>query len=136
MALRTNPAIKIAISERKAARADYNAARAGRGISITASHETGRGGYAHNEVLNTAQAEIGLPALYGKDIKNTHTNKLTASIPIYTGGELSGNIAKARANYKSNVVGESKAYIDMKQTATDGYFNMLQAGNKIGRAHV
>ena len=45
-ALTTNPAIKIAVSEKKGSRAELNAARAGRGISISAEHRSGRGGYA------------------------------------------------------------------------------------------
>ena len=43
-ALTTNPAIKIAVSEKKGSRAELNAARAGRGISIDAEHRSGRGG--------------------------------------------------------------------------------------------
>ena len=50
-------------------------------------------------------------------------------IPIYTGGQLSGTIDQAKANYKSYALGETKAYIEMKKTATDGYFSLLQAGN-------
>lgn len=66
---------------------------------------------------------------FSKNLGNSHSNSITASIPIYTGGQLSGTIAQAKAGYKSSVLGESKAYIDMKKTATDGYFGLLQAGN-------
>lgn len=52
-ALTTNPAIKIAVSEKKGSRAELNAARAGRGISIDAEHRSGRGGYADPQ-WNTA----------------------------------------------------------------------------------
>ena len=52
-ALTTNPAIKIAVSEKKGSRAELNAARAGRGISIDAEHCSGRGGYADPQ-WNTA----------------------------------------------------------------------------------
>ena len=49
-ALTTNPAIKIAVSEKKGSRAELNAARAGRGISIDAEHRSGRGGYHRSTV--------------------------------------------------------------------------------------
>ena len=121
-ALTTNPAIKIAVSEKKGSRAELNAARAGRGISISAEHRSGRGGYAEAQ-------RNSFTGVYSKDLGNTHSNAITASIPIYTGGELSGTIDQAKANYKSYVLGETKAYIEMKKTATDGYFSLLQAGN-------
>lgn len=121
-ALMTNPAIKIAVSEKKASRADLNAARAGRGISIDVDHKSGRGGYADPQPVTGT-------GTFSKNLGNSHSNSITASIPIYTGGQLSGTIAQAKAGYKSSVLGESKAYIDMKKTATDGYFGLLQAGN-------
>lgn len=121
-ALTTNPAIKIAVSEKKGSRAELNAARAGRGISIDAEHRSGRGGYADPQ-RNTATSS------YSKNLGNSHSNSITASIPIYTGGQLSGTIDQAKANYKSYALGETKAYIEMKKTATDGYFSLLQAGN-------
>lgn len=121
-ALMTNPAIKIAVSEKKASRADLNAARAGRGISIGVDHKSGRGGYADPQPVTGT-------GTFSKNLGNSHSNSITASIPIYTGGQLSGTIAQAKAGYKSSVLGESKAYIDMKKTATAGYFGLLQAGN-------
>ena len=121
-ALTTNPAIKIAVSEKKGSRAELNAARAGRGISIDAEHRSGRGGYADPQ-WNTATSS------YSKNLGNSHSNSITVSIPIYTGGQLSGTIDQAKANYKSYALGETKAYIEMKKTATDGYFSLLQAGN-------
>ena len=110
-ALTTNPAIKIAVSEKKGSRAELNAARAGRGISIDAEHRSGRGGYADPQ-WNTATSS------YSKNLGNSHSNSITASIPIYTGGQLSGMIDQAKANYKSYALGETKAYIEMKKTAT------------------
>ena len=133
-ALTTNPAIKIAVSEKKGSRAELNAARAGRGISIDAEHRSGRGGYADDQYSRALTSISGTTPVYtdkndGKGIGNSHSNAITASIPIYTGGQLSGTIDQAKANYKSYALGETKAYIEMKKTATDGYFSLLQAGN-------
>lgn len=144
-AFNTNPAITIAGYERDSARANYNAARQSRGITISANHSTQRGGYddnqysqggwvAVNENTNTYIPRQNL----GKRIGNTHSNTLTATLPIYTGGKLSGTIKQAKANYLYTVEGVQKAYNDMRSTVTNGYFDMLQAGNMqdLGRESV
>lgn len=121
-ALLTNPSVKIAEYNRKAAKADYSAAKGARGISISLNHSTGRGGYAdpqYNQQLN----------IWTKGIGNSHSNSITASLPIFTGGELQGQIGQAKANYRSMLSAEEQAYNEMKETATTGYFNMLNATN-------
>ena len=125
-ALLTNPNVKIAEYNRKAAKADYSAAKSARGISISLSHESGRGGYADNHILRDAAGRI---LSNDKQIGNTHSNSITASLPIFTGGELQGQIGQAKANYRSMLSAEEQAYNEMKETATTGYFNMLNATN-------
>lgn len=120
-ALLTNPNVKIAEYNRKAAKADYSAAKSARGISISVNHQTTRGGYADNQFYN------GLNI--GKGIGNDHSNSITATLPLFTGGELQGQIGQAKANYRSMLSAEEQAYIEMKETATNGYFGMLDAGN-------
>lgn len=121
-ALLINPSVKIAEYNRKAAKADYSAAKSARGISISLSHDSGRGGYAdpqYNQQLR----------IWTKGIDNSHSNSITASLPIFTGGELQGQIGQAKANYRSMLSAEEQAYNEMKETATTGYFNMLNATN-------
>lgn len=125
-ALLTNPSVKIAEYNRKAAKADYSAAKGARGISISLNHESGRGGYADNHILRDADGRI---LSNDKQIGNTHSNSITASLPIFTGGELQGQIGQAKANYRSMLSAEEQAYNEMKETATTGYFNMLNATN-------
>lgn len=112
-AFQTNPTVSIAQYELDSARASYNAARQSRGISITANHDSNRSG--NNDAP--------------KNITNTHSNTLTAALPIFTGGKLSGTIKQAKANYQYNEVGVQRTYNEMRSTVTDGYFNMLQADN-------
>lgn len=127
-AFQTNPTISIAGYQLDSARANYNAARQSRGVSISASHQTQRGGHNDNDVkkLNASGAWTGE---YYKAIGNNHSNALTASLPIFTGGKLSGQIEQAKANYKYNEVGVQRTYNEMRSTVTNGYFNMLQADN-------
>ena len=122
-ALLTNPNVKIAEYNRKAAKADYSAAKSARGISISINHDSSRGGYADN------QYDVVTGASLGKRIGNNHSNSITASLPIFTGGQLQGQIGQAKANYRSMLSAEEQAYIEMKETATNGYFTMLDAGN-------
>lgn len=128
-AFATNPAIKIAGYEKDSARANLNAARQSRGITITGQHQTTRGGYDDAKLIN---------GIWTKEIKNNHTNSINATIPIYTGGQLSGTIQQAKANYKSYLVGEQRAYNEMRSTVTNGYYDMLQADNvqKLNRESV
>ena len=120
-AFQTNPTVSIAQYELDSARASYNAARQSRGISISANHTTQRGGYD-----DAQQAALGI---WTKGIGNNHANSLSASLPIFTGGKLSGTIKQAKANYQYNEVGVQRTYNEMRSTVTDGYFNMLQADN-------
>ena len=121
-ALLTNPSVKIAEYNRKAAKADYSAAKSARGISISLNHDSGRGGYA-----DYAWRNVGGGTVWTKSIGNSHSNSITASLPIFTGGELQGQIGQAKANYRSMLSAEEQAYNEMKETATTGYFNMLNA---------
>lgn len=144
-AFNTNPAITIAGYERDSARASYNAARSSRWITIEGNHVTRRGG--NDDDQYTAGGWVAAPenkTTYvaaqnrGKLIGNTHSNTLTASMPIYTGGKLSGTIKKAKAGYLYSEQGLQKAYNDMRSTVTNGYFDMLQADNmqQLGRESV
>ncbi len=127
-AFQTTPTVSIAQYELDSARASYNAARQSRGISITASHTTKRGGYDDN-IIKKTDATGAWTGEYWKNIGNNHSNGLTASLPIFTGGKLSGTIKQAKANYQYNEVGVQRTYNEMRSTVTDGYFNMLQADN-------
>lgn len=136
-AFNTNPSISIAGYELDSARADYNAARQSRGITITGQHQTSRGG--HDDAIYQNKDGLGndIPG-FNKGIGNNHSNTISASIPIYTGGKLSGTIQQAKAGFKYAEVGVQKAYNDMRSTVTNGYFNVLQADNlqKLGQESV
>ena len=135
-AFQTNPTVSIAQYELDSARASYNAARQSRGVSITASHQSGRSGYGDDQYSKPGYGfdDAGNIQWFnsrnqGKDIKNSHSNTLTAKLPIFTGGNLSGQIKKAKANYQYNEVGVQRTYNEMRSTVTNGYFKMLQADN-------
>lgn len=135
-AFNTNPAITIAGYERDSARASYNAARNSRWITIEGKHVTNRSGKDDN--IKKTDATGAWTGEYYKAIGNQHSNTVSASMPIYTGGKLSGTIKKAKAGYLYSEQGLQKAYNDMRSTVTNGYFDMLQADNmqQLGRESV
>lgn len=118
----TNPDIAIAQYNFDAARANYNAARESYGISISANHNTGRSGYDDLQ-------ENKMLGVWSKNIGNSHSNGVSASMPIFTGGRLEGSAKQAKAAYKIAKVGIQQSYNDMRDTVTTGYFNVLQARN-------
>lgn len=120
-AFNTNPAVEIAGYEMKAAKAGYDAARQSHYITIKGNHTSGRGG------LNKSVSD-GLGG-FTKGIGNSHSNTLSASLPIYTGGQNRGATKQAKAGYLSAVAGQQAAWNEMRSTVTNGYFQVLQAEN-------
>lgn len=138
-AFNTNPAINIAGYNVKSAKASLDAARSSHLLSITAQHQSQRGG-ADDERLQQKYNPVSeeFEPVMTKGIGNQHSNSLTASLPIYTGGEIRGTVRRAKANYNSVLEGKQKAYNDMRATVTNGYCDLLQAGNmqQLGRESV
>lgn len=138
-AFNTNPAINIAGYNVKSAKATLDAARSSHLLSITAQHQSQRGG-ADDERLQQKYNPVSgeFEPVMTKGIGNQHSNSLTASLPIYTGGKIRGTVRQAKANYNSVLEGKQKAYNDMRATVTNGYCDLLQAGNmqQLGRESV
>lgn len=143
-AFNTNPAISIAEYEKKAAKADYDAARQSHYISIKGEHITGRGGSNHDVFSNAAKSTYidngnGTSAVInnitndpynvGKQIGNSSSNSISVTMPIYTGGNLRGATKKAKAGYNVSVAEQQIAWNEMRSTVTNGYFQVLQAEN-------
>lgn len=116
-AFATHPNIKIAEYNVDYARGNYNAARESYGPAVTFDHSIARAG---NDNYIT---------MYSTRMHNTYSNSLSVTVPVYTGGQLEGTVTKAKAGYEAYVLGENKAYIDLKKTTTDAYFTLLEAIN-------
>ena len=135
-AFNTNPAIAIAGYERASAKADLDAARSSRWLSVKGESRFQRGGMDDDQyvpphfALNPENGSINpVAGKYVDKINEKYTNSLSASMPIYTGGRLSGTVKAAKAGFKYALEGEQKAYNDMRATVTNGYYGLLQAGN-------
>ncbi len=120
-AFATNPAVKQAGYELSAARASMNAARMARGITITGSLNWDKNGTTADRYSFS-----GVDA-YSQTYGRSRTEGITASIPIYTGGEYRGNLITQKANYQSALSGKQKAYNDMHYKVVSEYYNCLLA---------
>lgn len=116
MALKTNPTVKISEAESSVAKAQENEAKASRWLTVDYTSKIARGGY-YNAIVNSSQTGP----------EDNFSNAFSASIPLYTGGKLSGTIEQAVQNYKSSEYGVDESYQAVKLSATNGYYSVLEA---------
>lgn len=123
MALDNNSSIKISAAELDAAKAEKDQALGARWGSIDFSHYSGR----------TERYQIaGSNASYGtKNPGNSHTNTVSITVPIFTGGRLEGAIKQARENLKYYQYGMDSSYQTTRYNAEKGYYDVLQAANTV-----
>ena len=123
MALDNNSSIKISAAELDAAKAQKDEALGARWGSIDFSHYSGR----------TERYQIaGSNTSYGtKNPGNFHTNTVSITVPIFTGGRLEGAIKQARENLKYYQYGMDSSYQTTRYNAEKGYYDVLQAANTV-----
>ncbi len=111
-ALENNRAIKISEYEYREAEADVREAAAKKNPSVSLSMEAARGG--------------SRPQTGGYAVGETYTDGLKVSWPLWTGGNVEGAIAKARANRGAK---EESLYLqeaDTKLSAISSYYQYLK----------
>jgi len=118
-AFATNPAVKMAGYNLNAARASMNAVRMSRGITITGSLNWDKNGTTADKYSFTT------PDSYSQTYGRTRTQGITATLPIYTGGEYRGKLITEKANYQSAISGKQKAYNDMHYNVVNAYYTCL-----------
>ncbi|HIU63760.1 MAG TPA: TolC family protein [Candidatus Avacidaminococcus intestinavium] len=124
MALKTNPTVKISEAESEAAEGQKDAVKASRWFTINFNSDFSRGGY-YDPVTNPV---TNIPS---KGLQDTYNNGFSASVPLYTGGKLSGTIEQAVQNYRASEYGVAEAYQAVKLSATDAFFTVLQTENVV-----
>ncbi len=118
LALKNNSKVKISTAELAAAKAGKEQAYGARWGSITASHSSAR----NDSYILPSSAER---------VNNNFSNKVSISVPIYSGGALEANIKSAEENYKYYQYGMDSSYQVTKYNATKGYYDVLQASNSV-----
>jgi outer membrane protein TolC len=115
-AFATHADIKKAEYSLDAARAQYNAVRESFGLKVTFSHNFGRTRYWDDAQNAASPNQIG----------NSFSNSTSLGMPIFNVGLLASE-KQAKAAYQSKVLGEELAFIQLKQTVTNAYYNLLAA---------
>lgn len=119
MALRNNPAVKIAEADKERAKGSLTEARAGKLPTIGLSHTESR--------TEAAPTQLNLDP----SPENRYDNKASLSLAIYTGGRAEGAIGQAKLNLDSADQGISLSRQQLKLDATSAYFSLLQARNMV-----
>jgi len=116
LALRNNPAIKIAEAGKEKSLWGIEQAKAGKGFTL---------GYTHSDIrTDKSSTTLAVVPLY-----NLFSNQLTLSLPIYTGGKLEGLIDQAKLNFNVSNLNVDATKQQLKLSATTGYFTVLQTRN-------
>lgn len=118
MALKNNPQIKMADANVMNAQGLLDQAVAGGRPVITVGHTDSRG-----------ESRNSLTGSYV--IGNNFDNKLSLTLPLYTGGRLESSIEQAKTNYQSSLLGVDKTARQLKLDTTTAYYNVLQARNLV-----
>jgi len=112
MALQNNPAIKIADADRDSAEWSISEAKGAKKPTVSLNHSDTRA----KSLSNTG---------------NSFTNKISLSLPLYTGGKAEAGIEQAKINLKVNDLTVENSKQQVKLDATTGYFTILQTINAL-----
>jgi outer membrane protein len=113
LALKNNPTMKIAESERNQASWGVREAMAAQGPTINYTHTDMRKAPATSAIYNNFDNTIGL------------------SLKLYTGGAVEGAVNRAKFDFKSKDLGVAETKQQLKLDATSAYFKVLQARNML-----
>ncbi|HMM19113.1 MAG TPA: TolC family protein [Selenomonadales bacterium] len=114
MALKNNPSISIAVSDKEKAAWGVKEAQASNGPSLSLNSSGTRG-----------QSGPDLPS------GDNFNSSIRLSWPLYTGGRTEALIEQAEKNADSAELGVTKARQQLKLDTTTAYYNVLQAGNMV-----
>ncbi len=119
LALKNNPAVKIAEADKEIAFWAVKEAAAGKGFSLT---------YTHSEKRRKDPPSTLRPYY---SFSTTFDNNCALSLPLYSGGRLEGIIAKAKINAQIADQEVSKTRQQIRLAAITAYYNVLQARNML-----
>ncbi len=112
LALKNNPAIKIAEAGKQQSLWGIEQAEAGKGFVLDYTHVDSRSDRSSLSLSTVA-------------IQNNFSNQLSLGLPIYSGGRLEGLIDQAKLTYKVSDLNVDATRQQLKLSATTAYFNVL-----------
>lgn len=132
LALKNNHTIKMADADKNVAEGKLSEAKSANKPIVSFVHTDTRlqtapsAGATLNPVDKTV-IKFPIPST----IKDNFDNKLTLTLPLYTGGKVEGIVGQAEAGLKVADLGVDKAKQQIKLDATNAYFGVLQARNML-----
>lgn len=111
LALKQNPSIEISQAQLEGSVADVNKAKGAFGPSLKLS--------ASGTLLDEAASTSGS--------RESYSNSLSLSLPLYSGGALEGGLGQAKANRTFYSLGLDKTRQQLALDVTTAYYNILQA---------
>jgi len=117
LALKNNPAIKIAESDREKASWAVRESLAGYGPTVS---------YTHNDRRSRSAPSLLAPT---PSPQNSFNNSVSLSLPLYTGGRSEGLVGQARMGLKVADLTMDKTRQQLKLEATNAYFGVLAMRN-------
>jgi len=115
LALKNNPTIKMAVTDKDKADWALKQAQGGKGPAISLNNTSSRG------TLGT-----GSEAVY-----DFYKNNVSLTLPLYTAGKLEGLVNQAKWNVNIADLSVTKSQQQIKLDATNAYFAILQARNMV-----
>lgn len=121
LALKNNQTVQIAEVNKEKAAWGVKAAKAGKGVTVDFNHTTTRSD-APPSWVNAAL--IPTVADY-----NYFSNRLSANLPLYTGGKLESGIDQAKLSLQGADLNITATKQEIKLSTTTAYFKVLQTRN-------
>lgn len=133
LALKNNHTVKIAAADKSVAEGKLKEAKTGNQPTVDFTHTDTRSQTA----ATTGSALLAVPPDSYKKItypipsmaKENFDNKLSVTVPLYTGGKVEGLVGQADASLKSAILDVDKSKQQIKLDATTAYFGVLEARN-------
>lgn len=130
LALENSPSIKMAEDDKTTSNWAISEAKAKFGPSMTYSHtdtRTGLPSFSLGEYFaGTPFADLSFGGVY-----TAFGNTISVSVPIYTGGNLEGQLDQAKKKYKVAELEVMKNKQQLKLDTTIAYFNALEANDQL-----
>ena len=135
LALKNNPAVKIADADKSVAEGKLKEAETGNKPTVNFTHTDTRlqtasstgVAYGVTQQGDLLQKPYSIPSM----AKENFDNKLSVTVPLYTGGKVEGLVGQADASLKSALLGIDKSKQQIKLDATNAYFGVLEARNMV-----
>ncbi len=122
MALENNSDVKISQTELDAAKAEVDQAKGARWGTIDFAHTTGR---------RMQYRSLGGKSYRSPQSTNSSINAVSIQVPIYTGGQLEGQIERAERNLDYYEYGMRSSYQTTRYNAAKGYYDVLHCINTV-----